>query len=174
MEKEILDIIVKDADNVKAVFDISKNINEVKVQILKDKFVPLMEEIGKKHEVIFNISFDGCFRKSWEFTFKKHEWKIFKIHFQFEENNLRSLFYGFYFKDILPDDLNKYLLSLKEYDHDVNNHWPFWLYMEDYKDWDEIFFIELYSNFSVKKIIDVFENIIKEILLIVENKGVEL
>jgi hypothetical protein len=170
MQKEYLDIIVKDADNVSAAFIISQNLNEVKVQILKDKFVPLMEKLGGEYGFDLDISLDGCFGKGWGFSFTKpEEWTYFKIDFEFQKNNLQSLIYGFCGKDI-PQNLNTYLRDLTNYKH--TEYWPLWQYMDYYRDWNEDFFTELYSTDN--NIIDRFENIIKEISLIVENKGYEL
>jgi hypothetical protein len=177
MEKEILDIIVKDAGNVEAAFLISQNINEVKVQLLKDKFMPLMEKIEKENGVVlddYEDSFEEWFLKDVAgFSFKKPEWKNFKIIFEFEKGNLQGFFYGFRGKGKLPQNLDKYLRSLKESkEYKDSDDWPFWHYVDHYRNWDDNFFKDLSSSpDNIKK---VFKNIIKEILLIVENKGFEL
>jgi hypothetical protein len=170
MQKKYLDIILKNADNVSAAFIISQNIDEVKKQILKDKFVPLMEKIGKKYGLDLNICLDDCLEKEWEFYFSKpKEWEKLRIVFQSEKSYLHSLFCGICSVDI-PRNLNRSLRNLTNYKH--SRYWPLWQYMDPYRDWNEDFFTELYSPDN--NISDIFENIIEDILLIVENKEYKL
>jgi hypothetical protein len=168
MQKEYLDTILKDADNVSAAFIIAQNINEIKLQILKEKFVPLISKLGKKFGFDIDISLNACFEPYWGFSFIKPEWKIFKIDFEFEGSNLQNLIYGFCGTNI-SKDLNDYLRDLN---YKSSKAWPLYQYMDNYRYWKREFYAELFSNDN--NIINVFENKIKEISLIVENKGYEL
>ena len=168
MQKEYLDTILKDADNVSAAFIISQNFNDIKLQILKEKLEPLMTNLGKNRGFNLDISLDGCFEIYWRFSFYKPEWKKIKINFEFEGRNLQNLIYGICGRNILQD-LDKYLRGLNYLSSEI---WPLYQYMDNYRYWNREFFWELYSN--EYNIINVFENKIKEISLIVENKGYEL
>jgi len=168
MQKEILDTIIKDVDNVSAAFLISQNFNEIKLQILKNKFVPLMTNLGQKLGFELDISFDSCFQAYWGFSFVKKEWEKFEIDFEFEGSNMQNLCYGFNGTDI-SKDLDEYLRGLK---YSSTEKWPLWQYMDHYRYWDNNFYLDLYSNEN--RIIDVFENKINEISLLVENKNYEL
>jgi hypothetical protein len=168
MQKEYLDTILKDADNVSAAFIISQNFNDIKLQILKEKFVPLMTNLGKNLGFNLDISLDGCFETYWGFSFIKPEWKKFKIDFEFEGGNLQDLIYGFCGTDI-SKDLDKYLRGLN---YRSSKAWPLYQFMDHYRYWNREFYLELYSN--EHNIMNVFENKIKEISLTVKNKGYEL
>jgi hypothetical protein len=168
MQKEYLDTILKDADNVSAAFIISQNFNDIKIQILKEKFVPLMANLGKKHGFDLDIPLDGCFEPYWGFSFIKPEWKKFKIDFEFEGRDLQNLIYGFCGTNI-SQDLDKYLRDLN---YKSSKAWPLYQFMDLYRYWKREFYTELYSNSY--NIVNVFENKIDEISLIVENKGYEL
>jgi len=168
MQKEILDIVLKDVDNISAAFIISQNFNEIKLQILKNKFVPLMSNLGQKYGFDLDISLDNCFQAYWGFSFVKEEWKKYKIDFEFESGNMLNLIYGFYGADI-PQDLNEYLRGLN---YRSSKAWPIWQYMDNYRYWNKDFYFDLYSNEN--KIVNAFEDKIKEISLIVENKNFEL
>jgi hypothetical protein len=168
MEKEYLDTILKDVDNVSAAFIIAQNINEIKLQILKEKFVPLISNLGQKLGFDVDISLDACFEPYWGFSLKKPEWKKFKIDFEFEGSHLQNLIYGFCGTDI-SKELDNYL---RELNYSSNKVWPLYKYMDSYRYWKREFYMELFSNDS--NIITVFENKIKEIALIVEDKGYEL
>jgi len=168
MQKEILDIILKDVDNISAAFIISQNFNEIKLQILKNKFVPVMSNLGQKYGFDLDITLDNCFQAYWGFSFVKEEWKKYKIDFEFESGNMLNLIYGFYGADI-PQDLNEYLRGLN---YRSSKAWPIWQYMDNYRYWNKDFYFDLYSNEN--KIVNAFEDKIKEISLIVENKNFEL
>ena len=157
VQKEIMDVIVRDADNVSAAFDISQNFYEVKVQILKDKLFPLMANLGKEFRLDLEISFDKCLEREWGFSFSRPEWKKFRIDFEFESSDLRNLYYGYYGID-LPKNLDEYLRSSP---YEKTDTWPFWRYMDHYLNWDKDFFIDLYTN--EEKIKDVFRNKIREV-----------
>jgi hypothetical protein len=167
MQKEILDIVIKNGENVSAAFDISQNFNEIKLQILENKFIPLMEKLGPKHDFIFNFGIDALFRAGQHgFCFEKEEWKKYNINisFEFQNANLRNLTYGLKGTDI-PQDLNEYLKSLKDYKHD--DFWPISYPMEKYTNWDKDFFYALYNNED--EISNLFEKKIEDISLIMKN-----
>lgn len=168
MQKEYLDTILRDADNVSAAFIIAENLNDIKVAILKEKFEPLMKKLEKDLGVFLDIDYDCCFASGWAFGFYKHEWKHLKIYFEFNGANFQNLYYGILDSGI-SQDFDKYLHSLN-YEH--SEYWSLWRCMEQYRYWNKEFFTELCSNNY--NIVNVFKNVIKEILLIVEDKGYEL
>jgi hypothetical protein len=168
MQEEYLDIIVKDAGNLSAAFYISNNINDIKLKVIKDKFIPLIEDLVKNElglEIKINLS---CSDNKAGFSIMKREWKKCKIEFGFDNSDFKNMFYGFSGKDISLE-LDNYFRSLN---YKSDKGWPLFQYMDNYKDWDEEFFKELYSNSS--NISNVFENKIKELLKIVEDKEYEL
>jgi hypothetical protein len=168
MQKEYLDIILKDVDNVSAAFIISQNINEIKFQILKEKFVPLIKKLADRLGMDIDLSLDGCFESYWGFSFMKKEWKQFKVDFEFEGGNLKNLIYGFCGTNI-SKELNTYLRSLN---YKSSKSWPLYQFMDKYRYWDNDFYTNLfYSNSDV---VGVIEEKIKEVSFIVENKGYEL
>jgi hypothetical protein len=175
MQKEILDTILKDVDNISAAFIISQNIDEIKLQILKDKFEPLMTNLGQTFSLIYEISFNEGFGKNCAFSFVKKEWKKYKIIFLFDKGNLQNLSYGIcsisdglYGTDI-SQDLNE---SLRSLNYKTAPNWPFYNYMDNYRNWDKEFFCDLYSNKN--KIYDVFKNKIEEIVSIVNKYKLEI
>jgi hypothetical protein len=169
MQKEYLDIILKDADNVSAAFIISQNINEIKLQILKEKFVPLVSSLADNFDLKVDITLDDrCFKRYWGFSFIKPEWKNLKVDFEFEGDNLQNLIYGFC-STTISKELDTYLRGLN---YRTSKVWPLWQYMDNYRYWKKEFYLDLYSN--AYNISNVFENKIKEVLSIVENKGYEL
>ena len=168
MEREYLDTILKDVNNVSAALTVSQNINVMKLQLIKEKFVPLVTEIAANHELNIDISLDRCFENNWGFSFKKPDWKQFRIDFRFNSGDMNNLYYGFKGSDI-SNKLKDYLRCLN---YKYDNDWPFWQYMEKYKNWDNDFYIDLYSNPG--NIFNTFESKIEEILCIVENIKEEL
>ena len=104
-------------------------------------------------------------------AFKKTEWKMLKIRFEFQKCNLQDLIYGFNGgKTIIDKKLDKYLRSLEKYTD--SDGWPLYQRMGDYTNWTDDFFLDLYSN--PNKISNAFKSKIDELLSIVENKGFEL
>ena len=170
MQKEYLDIILKDVDNVSSAFVISENFNEIKLQILKNKFEPLIKDLAKRLNLEIDILLDeNCFKQYWRFSLRKQEWKNLKIGFEFEENNLKKLNYGLCGTNI-SNELNEYLRGLK---YKSSKAWPIYQVMDKYSNWyKEKFYLDLYSNSH--NIINAFENKINEILLITENWEKEL
>jgi len=177
MQKEILDVILKDVDNISAAFNISHNIDEIKLQILKDKFEPLMCNLKEGFDL--EISFDWCFSRYWGFSFVKEEWKKYVIRFQFESSNLQNLSYGLCIKEQnLSDGLNSVdiphdlIESLRSLNYKTDPGFLFWKFIDNYRFWNEEFFIDLFSNNN--KIKDVFKNKIEEISLIVEEYKLQI
>jgi hypothetical protein len=168
MQKEFLDILLKEADNISAAFIISENFYDLKLQILRDKFIPMTANLGKRIGFETDISLNNCFQSYWGFCFFKPEWKKFKVDFEFAGGNLQNLYYGFCGTDIATD-LDQYLRSLN---YKSSKHWPIYQYMDQYRYWNRDFYLDLYSNENM--IADVFEGKIKEILSLVENTNYEL
>jgi hypothetical protein len=164
MQKEYMDAILKDADNVSAAFIILQNIsiNEIKRQILEEKFIPSLKELVCKLEMDImdiNISKDSY----WCFSFSKEEWKPFKIVFGFENNSLQNLFYAIGKVDCIDFEkkIVDYLRQLKNYKH--SEVWQLFQFMDKYR--DNEFFINICSNNSdvindIKEKIEEIEGII--------------
>jgi hypothetical protein len=168
MQEKYLDIIVKDVDNLSAAFYISHNINDIKLRVIKDKFIPLIEDLVKNKPGL-KIEMDlDCSDPYKGFSIIKQEWKNCKMEFGFFKGDFKDMFYGFSGKDI-SQELKNYFRSLN-YKFDEN--WHLYQYMDRYRNWDEEFFKELYSN-SIN-ISNVFESKIGELLAIVEDKKYEL
>jgi hypothetical protein len=168
MQEEYLKTIVEDVDNLSAAFYISQNINDIKLRVIKEKFIPLIEDLVK-NKLGLEIEMDlGSFEAFKGFSIMKLEWKKCKIEFGFDKTDFKDMFYGFSGEDI-SQELNNYFRSLN---YKSDKYWPLYQYMDRYRNWDEEFFKELYSN-SIN-ISNVFENKIKELLLIVKDKEHEL
>jgi hypothetical protein len=168
MQKEYFDIIMKNAENVSAAFTISQNMNEIKQQMLKEKFIPLLSELAKSLNLELDLSLNGCFDAYWGFSFYRKEWKLFKIDFEFEHSNFRDLIYGFCCTK-LSKEFDVYLRSLN-YDH--SKAWPLYRYMDKYRNWNKDFFVDILS--LENDIVKTFQEKINEILMIVKNKEFEL
>jgi len=167
--------------------EIMRNRSKATERIFKGKIVPLISEIGKKYgfEIVFGIGenshsgFDEdihlnrCLEQYWGFFFTKREWKGFRIHFEFQFPYLHELYYGVRSKGInISPNLDEYLRSLPSNPGPKNKHWSFYQYMDKYRNWDDNFFLDLYSdNDSITKL---FEDKINYILNIVKGKESEL
>ena len=169
MQKELMEIIFKDAGNIEAVFTLSQNIDAIKRQILEKKFIPLMKELAQKLGLEVKISLDGCFERYWWFSFKRPCWKRIGIIFESEAPNLQDLIYAAG-GDNLSNELNDYLRGLAYYKK--SKGCPIYQYMDKYRRFDNNFYIELFSN--AENISNVFESKIKELLLVIEDKGYDL
>jgi len=183
MDKEILDIIIKDENNVSAAFNIIlQDIYKIKLQILKNKFGPLMNKLGKKLSMDCDISFDGdddCFADDWFFSFQKEEWKRYNIGFGVSKKYLTGFFYGLHDNDkdnlhgYAPDIPQELKEKLRSQNYMSSTDWPISIWMEDkYSNWDNKYFIELYTNEN--DISTAIENKINEILKIVEEEKILL
>jgi hypothetical protein len=168
MQKEYLDIIMEKSDNVSAAFTISQNINEIKLHILKEKFIPLISTLANDYRLELDLDLDGCFNTCWGFSLYQKEWKFFKIDFEFESSNLRNLIYGFCCTE-LPKEFDNYLRSLN-YKH--SKAWPFYQYAGKYGDWNKDFFVDLFS--SDNEIKRMFKEKIDEILSIIKDNEFKL
>ncbi|MCL2042783.1 MAG: PD-(D/E)XK nuclease family protein [Treponema sp.] len=163
MQKEYLDVILKDVENISAAFVVFQNFNDMKLQILKDKFVPLISDLAKRLNLEIDLSLDGCFSSYWGFSLFKQEWKNFKIDFEFEGSNLQNLYYGCCGTG-MSKELDEYLRGLN---YRKTKPWPLYQYMDQYRYWNKDFYLDLYSN--THNITNAFECKIKEMLLIAEN-----
>ena len=163
MEKEFLDIVLKDAENVTAAFLIHQNINDIKYQILHDNLLPLIRNLARDNGLKEKISLEKCFETYWGFSFKKEEWKKLEINFSFESRDLQKLFYGFKGVDISEELKIKYSKSLN---YRIDKDWPLYKYMDNYGYWDKEFFLELFKDEN--KIKNVFDKKIKELLSILD------
>jgi hypothetical protein len=168
MQEEYLDIIVKDADNLSAAFYISQNINDIKLKVIKEKFIPLIEDLVK-NKLGLELKMDlGSSDRYGGFSIMKRVWKKCKIEFGFDKTDFKDMFYAFSGRDI-SQELNNYFRSLN---YKSDESWPLYQYMDTYRHWGEEFFQKLYSDSS--NISNVFENKIKELLSIVKDKEYEL
>jgi hypothetical protein len=142
--------------------------NDIKLEMIKNIFSPLMTNLGEKLGLMFKLdSLDKCFQLHWGFSFIKPEWKVFEINFEFGCIDLQNLYFGF--RTDVPQDLVQCLYDLN-YKH--TPHWPLFQFMDHYSNWNKEFFLELHSNEN--NIANVFESNINEILLLVEDMNYEL
>jgi len=175
MSEEIIEKITTTAENWISAVEISNNLSNAMLKIIKDKIVPLMSMIGCKLKLDVDCeNLLKYYSKRWYgINFSKPEWKRFKIRFEFLNSNLQNLIYGL--NNPTPDDdWKKYLPNLHHPDFTTNRWWPFYKFMDKYRYWDNNFFSDLYSDTGRIGIAEEFENKIKEILSIVESSGYEL
>jgi hypothetical protein len=172
MQKEYLDTILKDADNVSAAFIISQNIDEIKKQIFEDRFIPLISNLASKFGLDASRDpSEELFNKYWGFSFSKPEWTAkFKLKFQFEQCNCSGFIYALTGDDI-SDEFEKYRRSSNLHSSNYKSYekWGIYQSMDHYSCWDEVFFSDLYSD--IDAVSRVFENKIEELLSIAKDIG---
>lgn len=187
MKEEFMSTILENEDNFLTAFTLFENINinEIKLKILKEKFEPIINSLAGRLGFEEMISFDGCLKiNDWGFSFKKPEWKAFRIDFAFNTTDLKNLVYGFcpgracyYYSTNISKKLEKYLWDLpRNLNPDKNQYWLLYRSMDNYRDWDKDFFWEIFTGKS-PNIINELESKIEEISAIAEeakNKGFEL
>ena len=165
MEQDLLDIIVKNTDNISAALIIAKNINLIKYRILKEKFIPIIEKlIQEKEGLNFEILLDPYKEQNNPiFSICRKKWSQIKICFYFESKNFEGMYYALIGVK-LPDELKeKYKQKLN---YGSNDPWQLWKYIREYRDRDDNFLLDLYNHED--RIKNIFEDKIDELLSILD------
>lgn len=168
MEKEIIELVAKDADTISSFFNIrSINSDEVAKYVIKTKCIPCLEELAKKYQLELLPVEDDYFKEEWGFYFKKTTWKNTQIVFPFGDR-LKDLWYAIaIFGEDKSKDLELYLKNYANYKH--HDTWCLYKEMEKYKNWtdkDVIMKLCLHDN----DVILTMEDKIKELLKIIEGR----
>ena len=172
MAEAYTNIIAGSKDNAEAAFIIYRHINDSKIQILKNYFKPLIEDLTKKHDFELEMDLNDRFtRDNWGFKLKKNK---VKFSFWFEKDG--QFCYGINTKDI-PDELDKCLRDLRS--STLSNYrgsvsFSLFKYFEEEKCryWTDDFYLGLFS--TTDDVREVFENKIEELTALVKNAGYEL
>lgn len=91
--------------NMEALLWISNNFSSVVQEIMEEKFLPQLQEIAKANGFKLLIKNDG---KDWlntawmSFSFRKDEWSVFEICFEFLSQQMRNCVSGFRYQDEDP------------------------------------------------------------------------
>lgn len=168
MEKELFDALIK---NTESAFFIAKNIDQLKSQIVARAISSIEEKFCMKSYIKTN-------RKLYEahggFGFKNEDWQYLKIEFKFSKSQLQGLIFGFCPKDTniaIPEETKK---TLGKYGN-TNSTWPLFKDIEEeYRDWNDDFFIML-SNLESEEAKDFLSMIEEKIHYLLKiSDGLEL
>lgn len=110
------------------------------------------------------------------FGFSKPGWENCTIRFEFDDNNLKELFFGIQqkTKDTNTEELRAALkdcITFEDEEEGYSDWWPWWKMSEEYRDWDEAILHEIMSNPSNFK--TYVTKKLKEILGLLKNKNLE-
>lgn len=96
--KAELEELCSNPQNVEALIWISNNFSSVVQRIMETKFVPQLQEIADNNGFMLELKNEGkdWLNTSWmSFSFRKNDWEVFEIGFEFQSQQLRNCISGF-------------------------------------------------------------------------------
>ena len=151
MSKEIIDIVTESKDNIEAFFELSKVNEGVYQKVLKtldNEIKEIAQELDLKSWSDINRS-----KKYSNFGFYKQEWEALRIQFIFDGTQTKNLCYGFLIDKKITTQNYEFTVELKQkfvekYGNKVsdNNNWISFIYWDEYRDWDNKVYLQIYSG----------------------------
>jgi len=159
MEEEWVETITRKENYLKVIFTLAGRVDVIKFVVFKERFVPLMQDIADKKNLVLSSHLDYFMDGSWWFYFYHHSWKKLALWFTYDKE-LIGLRYGFDKTGIpaLDDYLSKTNFRDKNFEQRL-------YYLNDN------FYLKLYSN--PDEIIKIFEDRVDKHLKLLEDSGVD-
>lgn len=137
MSKELIDLLLKDRQNLDAAFKISSSLNTACEQLLfklKDIIKEIGDELGLMTETNINMN-----RNYSTIYFYKNDWKLASIAFQFQGYD-KKLAFGIVREELIDDLKDKYTVAINDKLKSLNGYpepwWPFKVFVEaPYDNW---------------------------------------
>ncbi|MFP3040579.1 PD-(D/E)XK nuclease family protein [Treponema primitia] len=174
MSNDVVDILMKDEENIKAAFDIHDSIPNLQKRIIYKHLIPALQGIASNNGLDLE-SFDSNL-KYFGFQFVNCDWKYIRIHFQFDKENFRNFYYGFYNnpEKQMPNEIKNKFKNYKYEEgfplYKYEEGLPLYKYMDVYRDWGKDEFAELAKG-QTNEITNEIDSKIKELLKIAEKIG---
>ena len=165
MEKDVMKLITKNADNFNSALIIADIMYELKKSLIIDYFKPELMKISKKFNMTLDFHEEKIGKQYWGWNMHKKEWASLAIRFEFQDKDFNGLLFGFHPRKA-SKRLNDYLEKLPHTNR-PNKKWPIYYYLDEFTDWDA----EIFLSFKKKncKIITLIEDKINELLKLVKD-----
>jgi hypothetical protein len=167
-DKELICILSK-KENLASVFSIAENLDGIRNYLINKIFLPqltsICEDLGLKNT---SEEYDRVNTSCAGFQIENHQWKYFKIGFEFEQRGLRQFIIGINHKDYKIRH-DKTFEKLKQHFPKKNEKWV-WKDFPTYTYWGKDAMIAIHNGTMA----DIFKKEIIKILNLVENLGMEM